>query len=773
MMLHRLLALAFLSTAALPAAAQTVPDAGLRAEMRGQWADAEKIYRRALETNPAQANLWERIADIRATQLKNPAGAADALREAVKYAPTDARLYYKLSQALAAAQQGPAALSAINSAVELASGNRTYLLARGEIALWVGRYPVAIDSFGRVLIAAPRDADALLGFARAAARSGRKASAASRYRDYLEQHPQDKVAMLEYMELEAERGNTQAVQEYDALYRQRFGTSKEYWLRMADIYALGNNALASSAALKEASRLAPLDHALLYRLAQSYPSEKEAKDAAAAIERAVKLDPKNPEYLRTRADLAAWRGDYDTALDSHRRILAIAPDDPGARLGIARVQYWRSQLDESARAYRDYLARQPGVATAWMEYIVVVTELGDYARAMELLEDYREKFGDNVAYRKQKARVLAWADRPTRALGLVDELAPTLRDDYELGYTRTIALHYAHRPREALASLADVALLRPDSKETADLTRFIYTPLRSNATFDLGYESASDDITLRHAGLRGEYVINPETRLFGGTDRRAIHAKAGSAYVKPDGGTSIGYNRAWLGIRHRTSPRLSLDGQIGGGTAEGDGRFLYEVGADMQPSDELALRLSRRQDLFAVSPRAARLGIERRANTLDATWTPDLRWTLASRAGYDTFSDGNDRWEAELAPRRAFLRTQRLNLDLGVSGRWFGYDRDPGNGYYAPSLYQRYAVTAFTYWKISDDDGVSVAFSYGPHKDNTMSGFRAGGDIVAEGFFGIYRDWFLDVKAGLSNYGGGTTAGYRSHMVELSLTRRF
>ena len=108
-----------------------------------------------------------------------------------------------------------------------------------------------------------------------------------------------------------------------------------------------------------------------------------------------------------------------------------------------------------------------------------------------------------------------------------------------------------------------------------------------------------------------------------------------------------------------------------------------------------------------------------------------------------------------------------------MSGRWFGFDRDPGNGYYAPSLYQRYALTAFTYWKISDDDGVSVAVSYGPYKDNTQSGFRRGGDIVAEGFFGLYRDWFLDVKAGFSSYGGGPTAGYRSRTFELGLTRRF
>jgi tetratricopeptide (TPR) repeat protein len=774
----RILALAFLTAASLPVAAQSVPDAGLRAEMQGQWADAVEIYKQALAANPAQAHLWERIADIRATQLKDTARAADALREAVKYAPMDARLYHKLSQAYAAIQNGPSAMAAIAQAIELDPGNPTYLRARGEIALWTGYHAVAIDSFERVLATAPEDADALLGLARANSRSGKKDAAPPRYRAYLAQRPQDKDVMLEAMELEAERGNTQAVQEYDALYRQRFGESREYWLRMADLYALGNNPVASAAALKEATRLAPQDAALFHRLAQSYPSEKEATEAAAAIERAVELDPKNLEYLRTRADLAAWRGDYAMALDSHRRILAIAPDDAGARLGIARVHYWRSRLGDSASAYRDYLAKHPDVAAPWMEYIVVVTEMGDYAHAMELLEDYRKRFGDNVVYRKQKARVLTWAERPTPSLGIVRELEPTLPGDYELGYTRTVALHYAHRPREALASLDEVARLRPGSRETADLGRFIRTPLRSNATIGFGYFTGSDDVTIRHAGVRGEYVFNPETRLFGGADRQRISADVGSGYEKPDGGTSIGYNRAWIGLQHRYSPKLSVDAQIGGGSAESDSRFIYEVGADIQPTDELAMRLSHRDDLHAVSPLATKLGIERRANTLDATWTPDLRYTVASHFAYDTFSDGNDRWEVELAPRRAFMRTQRLNLDIGISGRWFGYDEDPGNGYYSPSSYERYALTAFTYWKISDDDGVSVTFSAGPYKDSTMNGFRNGGDIVAEGFFGLYRDWFLDVKAALSSYGGGTTGGngsggYRSSLFEISLTRRF
>jgi len=763
----------------LVAAAQSIPDAGLRAEMQEQWPEAVEVYIEALKVNPAQADLWERIADIRATRIKDSSGAVQAMREAVKYAPSDARLYSKLSQACSAARDGPAALSAINRAIELEPGNMAYLRARAEIATWLNDYTLALDSFEKVLAITPEDADSILGAARAASRSGNQNVAVLRYRAYLERHQQDKTVMLEYMAVEAAQGNIKVVKEYDVLYRKRFGASKEYWLNMADMYDLGQDSAAASAALKEATRFAPDDAALFYRLAQSYPTEEMvkgtsgAKAASEAMERAMYLDTKNLEYLRARADMASELGDYAMVLDSYQRILAIAPGDLGAELGIARVQYWQGKLDSSRKSYRNYLVKQSAVAVAWMEYAVVLAELGDYARAMELLEVYRQRFGDNINYRKHKARVLAWAEHPTSALALVGELEPTLPDDYELGYTRTVALHYANQPREALASLVEVTRLRPNDKETTDLARFIKTPLRSSITATYGYSSDSDDIAIQNAGLSGEYAINPTTRIFGGTDRQKITAAVGSGYMKPDGGTSINYYRTWLGLKHRFSPKLSLDGQVGNGHAESDGRLIYELGANYKPNDKLGMRLSHHRDLYAVSPRAAKLGIERRTSVLDTTWTPNLRYTVNGHFAYDTFSDGNNRWEAEVAPRRAFLRTQRFNLDVGISGHWFGFDRDLGNGYYAPSNYERYTVTAFTYWKISDDDGVSVTFSTGPYKDNTMSGFRTGGDIVAEGTFGLYRNWFLDVKGGLSHYGGSATPGYGSHTFEVSLTRRF
>lgn len=748
-------------------------DAGLRAELQGRWAEAAAIYRRMLAARPDQPAIWERLSDIYATRLSSPSDALDALRQAVRHAPSDARLQHKLSQAAAVAGQPAAAMEAIERAVQLDPDNLEYLRARATLAAWSGNHAVALESLERVLAATPDDIKARLDAARLAVLAAQPDAAAGHYRRYLLQRPEDREALLDYMAFEAGRGNAEAVRAHDRAYRQRFGASKEYWLRLAELFEEAHDAGASLAALDEAARMAPDDHALWYRLAQGYSAEERVEPAWAAIEHALARAPDNLDYLRLRAGIAAWRGDYPAAIQTHERILALAPGDPSSLLGKARVSYWSGQLRVAERLYDEYLAAQPDVAVAWLERATVQAEQGDSARAMDMLEAYRERFGDSEAYRRQKARVLAWAVRPQAALDVLATLDPLPSDDHELIYTRTVALHYARRPRETLESLQALEALRPDAPEVVSLGRFVRAPLRSHLAFGFSQSSGSDDVSARQARLRAEFAVSPETRLRAGAERQRVEADTGSGFERPDGGTALSYNRAWLGLGHRFSSRVATDLLAGRSRFEGDSRTTYLFGMDLDPGDGVSFRVSRQQDLFAASPRAVDLGIERRANVVAVNWAPDLRHTFVGRLGYDTFSDGNDRWELELSPRRAVVRDERLNLDIGLSGRWFGYRRDPGNGYYAPSRYQRYAVTATGYWKIDGDNGLSLSASVGPYKDDRMDGFRAGGDIAVAGYFGITRDFHLDVRLAKSHYGGGAAGGYRSRSFDINLTYRF
>lgn len=461
-----------------------------------------------------------------------------------------------------------------------------------------------------------------------------------------------------------------------------------------------------------------------------------------------------------------------------RLLLAIAAaravDVAMAAVPDAEVALAPGNGDEAARRQAAYRETYPQSRSATLELARVMSERGDYARAIEILEDYRGRFGEDADYARQEARVLAWAQRPQAAIAILEPLLHADPGDYDLNYAHTLALNADQQPRETLFSLGTLRAIGPDRQETRDIERFVRTPLRSFATAAYGYRTDSDHVTIQPLRLEGAYRLNPETALLAGVGHESLTAPVGGGLEHKNGGGGAHYARHWVGAKHVYSPIWAVDCRLGAGQASGAGsNGIYELALVARPVDEWRLRFSGRQDIHDVSPRAVSLGVERRGAQIDAQWTPDLRYTVVGMAATDHFSDGNDRWEWVLAPRRAVVRNRSLNLDIGVSAQQYGFDRDPGHGYYAPRRYQRYAVTAFGYWKIDDDDGIGMTLGFGPYKDNGMAGFRNGGDLAVEGFFGIHRDWYLNVRAGLSHYGGGFSRTYESRVFHVALTRRF
>jgi hypothetical protein len=166
------------------------------------------------------------------------------------------------------------------------------------------------------------------------------------------------------------------------------------------------------------------------------------------------------------------------------------------------------------------------------------------------------------------------------------------------------------------------------------------------------------------------------------------------------------------------------------------------------------------------------LGIRRSANRAQLTWEPAIDYHVLLLGGYDTFSDDNERWEVIVAPRRAVLRTQALNLDAGLRGWWYGFADDLANGYYDPGFFQRYSLTLFAYWKVSDNNGVSAIVSAGAGKDDTADRFDFAGEALVGGTFGIFRDWQLAALAAYA-YNRLPSGAFGGVSGSLALTRRF
>ncbi len=544
-------------------------------------------------------------------------------------------------------------------------------------------------------------------------------------------------------------------------------------LRISDIEARLGNPEKAAAALAEAARLAPDDAEIHIRLSHAYAVNDRPELALAAVERALEIEPDNLEYLRTRARLANWTGDSETAAESYNRILVLSPGDDSTLLDYARSSAWSGHTDDAASAYREYLDGNPEREDVYIEYAKVEAWRGNYVGSLSVLGHYQEEFGESIDYRREKARVLAWARRPTEAMELISPLLEMDPDDYEVNYSHTIALYHANRPSEAVESLEILSRLRPDSEETEDIHRFVLTPLRTQITVAGSFYTDSDDLDRYHGSVIAETSPRPEVRLAAGIEIDHLEADKGSGFDRISGGETAQHKSIWVGITNVASTDVTLDGHVGVADAESDEKFIFGAGLDYHPVDNVNLRLETDYGFYVISPRTLDLGIRRSHNRAQLDWEPDLEHTVILALGYSHFSDDNDSWEVIAAPRRAVLRREKINLDIGVRGTWYGFEEQLDNGYYDPDLYQSYMLTNLAYWKISDDDGVSVALDMGFVKDDEMDDFRFGWGLSVEGIFGLYRDVMLRVGASLFNNQRTAGGAFEAYEVHAALTCRF
>jgi tetratricopeptide (TPR) repeat protein len=547
----------------------------------------------------------------------------------------------------------------------------------------------------------------------------------------------------------------------------------DLWIRISDIEARLGNRNAAADALHEAAKLSKNNSSLYYRLSQAYSVANKPLAALEAIEKAVELEPSKIEYLEARGKLGIWNGKYDIAIDSYERLLKLSPDNDKALLNLARIKSWNGELNSSDKLYSDYLKKHPEDKDALLEQVKIKTWKGNSPEALSLLERYYKAFGETDNYLKEKARVLALANRPKKAFAII---LPQLRktpDDYELNYSNTISLFYAQRFSEAVESLNTLRKLRPDTKETMDITKFVMTPLRSYIKIGFNLYHDTDSLDIYHWHLNGTYSIKPETKLQALLDIHYLRADKGSGLENIDGSESTWHRSMRIGIMHRFSEKISTDGYFGWAYAKDHNNAIYGLGIDIRPADEFRFQLSRKYGYYLESARTTSLGIKRGMNRLEMQWEPDLRYTIIANAGYDTFSDDNERWEFIISLRRLILRCAKINLDAGINVWRFGFDKDPHNGYYAPTLYQRYTVASFLYWKINDNNGLSITGSVGVHKDETMNGFRMTYDASFEGTFGIYQYWMLKINGGITHNLRKESSAFRAYTLGVSLTKRF
>lgn len=546
----------------------------------------------------------------------------------------------------------------------------------------------------------------------------------------------------------------------------------ELWQRLADVQAAAGKQEAAADSMLRATEVAEADAELFASASAAHADVDQPRMALELITRATELAPDRAEYWRDRALIASWLGETTLAIEAYRRALELDPSTTSIQLSLALNEAWSGNLDQAAGNVREYLADFPDDRQAWLYLADFEIWRGNYAGALEALENYRELEGRDSAYDRKRAQALAWARRRDEAMQLIEPMLAERPDDPELLYLNTLALRNT-RPEAAMRSLEMLEEQKPDDKEVIDLGRSTRTPYRPKVALEASRFEDSDSIRMDELGLAGSIRAGLHTELSLRARRLSAEADAGTGLDPIDGSGSIDTQMVEAAIVHRLNPNAELT--VGLGQSEADGTeslTRFKVGGRFRMSDSIALELVHSRDRVAISPRTLSLGLNRHSTEARIELSPSVSNYLEFAVSRQHFSDDNRRTGIVGAWRNATVRSQNWNIDLGASGGWTGFRDQNGNGYYAPDRYRYLALTVGAYWKITDDDGISINVAAGGQKDENMSDVEFYGDASIEGIFGIYRDWMLRLKAAYSDR-QQQTGGFDATQVSALIERRF
>lgn len=286
-------------TASAEPAWSSPEQAGLAAEMAGDWPAALAVYEPLLAAEPDRGDLWIRVADIEAAAGR-PADAALALGKAAELSPGDADLRFRQSQALAAADQPREALAAISQALALDPGNLDYLRSRAQLASWNGDTRLARDSYEAILAAVGPDREAELGRARAEAWLGDVDRAVGHYEEYLARYPEDEAAHLEYARTQGWRGNFAAGLEAIERYEESFGETDESAATKARLLVGARRPNAALSLVSPLLEAAPEDPGIRGTHALALADSGRPRQALEEVERLAELYPDEPQTRSVR-----------------------------------------------------------------------------------------------------------------------------------------------------------------------------------------------------------------------------------------------------------------------------------------------------------------------------------------------------------------------------------------------------------------------------------------------------------------------------------------
>lgn len=284
----------------------------------------------------------------------------------------------------------PEARRQFETALRLAPDDAKIWSNYGNLLHRVGAEADALAAYERSLALAPRFADPLYNRALLLSRLGRQDEAREAFLTLVDLVPGD--------------------------VRYRNG--------LAAVEKLRGDLAAAAADYDRALEIAPGDR--LANIGRARVAlEREEPDALDRYRSARRLAPDDTELALDEAELRLGRGDR-TALDDLADLVRSAPDWTHGQIALARMRWEQGEKSDFADHIERLLEAGPKRAELWRDYVQLLADCGEPARAADVARSARRALGDEEALRLLEAVHAGKAGQIERAEGLFETLAPGL-----------------------------------------------------------------------------------------------------------------------------------------------------------------------------------------------------------------------------------------------------------------------------------------------------------------------------------------------------------
>lgn len=415
----------------------------------------------------------------------------------------------------------------------------------------------------------------------------------------------------------------------------------------------------------------------------------------------------------------------------------------------AREAAWSGRIGDGLALMDRHLAEHPRDRAAQLDRVRFLAWRGDMAGAIEALDALGE---DDHEARALRARVNAWAGRRDAALALNRPLLAADPANPDLAYTQAVALRRGAWPHQALGPLATVEAARPGAPDTRGLARSVRQALFSSVGVSWSVYEDSDDIRLESLGVEGAFRLADRWTLLADAVAREHSAPSVGPFAPIVRGGKLDERRAGLGVVHAFSPDATLQAWVGRSSidAPDDEVTIGRISYGQRLGDDLDIGLRVDRDRVVASPRSVSLGAMQTCVSLDVQWRPTMRDVVQARMGWGDLTYGNRRFGVDADYRHAITRLEKVNVDVGGQAEWFGYSRDPGQGYYSPDRYVRAAPLVAAYFKLGEEQGLQIQAVAGVQRDDEFTSWKRALDVSGELTLGIYTHWQLVARAAYS-----------------------